>query len=188
LYYLCRCRCGTERPVMVGNLKHGKGQSCGCIRKGEKRNRGGRRHIPKQVYKAWDAILYRCNYPTCKGYKNYGGRGIRVCPEWESSYEAFRDWSLANGWAEGLSIERKNNELGYSPDNCEWIPRGDQNLNKRNNVRVTAFGETKVVSDWVRDPRCPVTHSAILLRLKKGWDAERAISAPNQNFKALRSG
>lgn len=180
LYYPCRCRCGVERPIMVSNLRAGYAKSCGCLRKEERPKMQTHRCLPRGLYKAWDAMRYRCNTETCKGYRNWGGRGITVCPEWESSYEAFRDWSLANGWKPGLSIERIGNELGYSPDNCRWIPRGDQNLNKRNNVRVTAFGETKVVSEWVRDPRCTVTHGAILTRLKKGWDAEFAIAAPKQ--------
>lgn len=179
-YFPCRCACGTERPVMLGNLKAGYAKSCGCIRKKERPSTQTHRCRPRGLYKAWDAMKYRCNYPTCKGYRNWGGRGITVCPEWESSYETFRDWSLANGWKPGLSIERIGNEFGYSPENCRWIPRGDQNLNKRNNRRVTAFGETKVVSEWVRDPRCTVTHSGLLIRLKKGWDAEFAITAPKQ--------
>jgi hypothetical protein len=147
IYYVCRCACGTERPVMFGNLNSGLAQSCGCLRTRERKHRQTHHCKPRRLYKAWDAIKYRCNNSNCADYRNYGGRGIKVCPEWETRYEAFRDWSLANGWRPGLSIERIDNERGYGPDNCRWIPRGDQNLNKRNNVRVTAFGETKVISE-----------------------------------------
>lgn len=180
LYYPCRCVCGTERPIMVANLRAGYAQSCGCLRRRERKHTQTHNASRTPLYKSWHAIRYRCKNDECPGYENWGGRGITICPEWDDSYEAFRDWSLANGYKKGLSIERVDNELGYSPDNCKWIPRGDQNLNKRNNRRVTAFGETKVVSDWVRDPRCTVTHGAILTRLKKGWDTEFAIAAPKQ--------
>lgn len=73
----------------------------------------------------------RCNYPTNKSYKYYGARGIKLCPEWENDYSAFKKRALENGYKEGLTIDRKDNDKGYSPDNCRWVTRADNNRNKR---------------------------------------------------------
>jgi hypothetical protein len=101
-----------------------------------------------------------------------------MCEEWRD-FAAFAAWALANGYQPGLSIERNDNDLGYSPENCKWIPKNRQGHNTRKSRRITAFGETKPVIDWVEDPRCSVGYCTLWSRLvKHGWDAERAISVP----------
>jgi hypothetical protein len=76
-------------------------------------------------------MKWRCANPNCPGYINYGGRGIVVCKEWEDDYSAFRDWAIANGYSEGLQIDRKNNNKGYSPENCRFVTRSQNNKNRR---------------------------------------------------------
>jgi hypothetical protein len=132
-----------------------------------------------RLYRVWGDIHSRCYDPSSTAYKYYGGRGITMCEEWKTSYVAFRDWALVNGYADNLTIERKKVDLGYDPSNCCFITQREQTRNTRRNVFVEAFGETKTVSEWVDDPRCLVVYSALYHRLKKGWDAERAISSPS---------
>jgi len=83
----------------------------------------------------------RCNCETSQAYEYYGGRGIRVCPEWEASFEAFRDWANANGYAENLEIDRKDVNGNYEPDNCRWATRVQQmrNTRKRRDAKTSKF-------------------------------------------------
>lgn len=100
-------------------------------------------------------------------------------PEW-SSYDEFAEWAEANGWKYGLELDRIDNSTGYSKDNCRFVTRAENLRNKRNNRRLTAFGETKIAEDWAKDPRCSVQGQTILARIDRyGWtDIERAISEP----------
>jgi hypothetical protein len=116
----------------------------------------------------------RCNNPNNHAYHNYGKRGIRV-DGWKD-LSAFIEWAVVNGYAAGLTLERKNNELGYNPDNCIWATRVEQNNNSRRNRRITAFGETKSMSLWAQDSRCNTTETGLRKRLNRGWTSERAIT------------
>lgn len=92
------------------------------------------RQSNKQIYWAWKAMKQRCQNPRCQAFKNYGGRGIKVCDEWQD-FEPFLRWALANGYKNGLDLDRENNDGDYFPDNCRWISRRE-NVNNR---RVTVF-------------------------------------------------
>jgi hypothetical protein len=123
----------------------------------------------------------RCQNEKEACYPRYGGRGISVCPEWDQSYESFRNWAVSAGYREGLSIDRIDNAGNYEPSNCRWATRTEQSNNTRRNVMLTAFGETKNMTEWSMDPRCVVSFPALSLRIqRRGWDAERAITTPNQ--------
>jgi hypothetical protein len=119
----------------------------------------------------------RCHNPNLDGYKNYGARGITVDPRW-GDFVAFRDWSLSHGFADNLTINRIDNNGPYSPENCEWVTWTDQMHNTRQNRIITAWGETKILIDWARDPRCSVQRQTIMDRLRRGWTEESAISLP----------
>lgn len=118
----------------------------------------------------------RCNCSTDANYKNYGGRGITVCQEWNDDYVAFLNWALSNGYADHLTIERINNDGPYAPDNCRWATQYEQSHNQRTNVFATAWGETKTISEWARDPRCLVSRKGLHHRLNKGFSAEDAMT------------
>ena len=106
-------------------------------------------HVP--LYRIWRAILNRCYNPHHTHYKYYGARGIGICPEWldaESGFDSFYVWSIENGYAPGLTIDRINADDGYSPSNCRWVTNKAQQNNKRNNIFLTYDGETHTMQEW----------------------------------------
>ena len=118
----------------------------------------------------------RCNCKTNKAYKNYGGRGIKVCDEW-NDYLIFKSWSLNNGYTDDLTIERIDINKGYSPDNCKWIPLKDQCLNKQNTIWVDYKGQRKPLKVWCDE--LGLKYEKITQRLKPlGWSVERAFETP----------
>lgn len=84
-----------------------------------------------KLYRAWVNMRQRCNNPNHQYYHDYGGRGVEVCPEWDSSFETFKEWAISNGYAEGLTLDRKGNGLLYSPEFCRWTNRTAQQRNRR---------------------------------------------------------
>ena len=112
--WVCRCKCGKEVTAYGYDLQRGRVVSCGC----RKIKHGGRY---TRLYAIWQSMKKRCENNKHKFYRYYGGKGITVCQEWAEDFPAFREWSLANGYAGNLTIDRKNSNSGYSPDNCQWI-------------------------------------------------------------------
>lgn len=128
----------------------------------------------------WSGVNDRCNRPKARSYKDYGAKGVTLCHEWSNRQGQIRfvKWCLANGYREGLDIDRINNLKGYSPDNCRFTTRKINCRNKSNNVNLTFEGETKCVSAWGEDPRCPVSPGQFAQRIKAGWSIERAMTQP----------
>jgi hypothetical protein len=92
----------------------------------------------------------RCSNPRATRYEEYGGRGITVCADWKDNFELFRDWAMASGYADTLTIERKDANGNYSPDNCTWIPLAEQSMNTRSQKFVKIDGVTKLQKEWLR--------------------------------------
>lgn len=128
------------------------------------------------LYGVWHTMRSRCSLPTNTRYAYYGARGIRVCSEWDESFVVFRDWAVANGYRPGLVIDRKDTYGNYEPSNCRWVTQKINLNNRRTNHRLTAFGETKTLSEWSEDPRCMVTYTTLKRRSHAGWSPERAIT------------
>lgn len=123
----CKCSCGKEKDVYGGSLRCGRSRSCGHFRiKGNPKH--GKRYT--KLYMVWDSMRSRCNTPTNKSYHYYGGRGISVCKEWDD-FKNFETWALKNGYKEGLSIDRINNDGNYEPPNCRWTTAHEQRINQR---------------------------------------------------------
>lgn len=147
--YKCVCDCGNIRICYLNNLKSGKTVSCGCYRKkvsAETLFVHGDRHT--RLYSIWTNMKTRCYNKNSTGYKNYGGRGIRVCDEWRNDFTAFKKWAYENDYNDSLTIERIDTEGNYEPNNCKWIERKYQSRNRRSARLVTIKGETKTLKEW----------------------------------------
>ena len=140
--WLFRCRCGNtviRLPVEVRkSLTKGCVPSCGCQLGKVLQTHGMTRH---PVYAVWRSMNDRCRLPTHQAWKNYGGRGITVCPEWQESFEAF--WAdMGPTYVPGLTLEWKNNDAGYSPQNCKWATYAEQVKNRRPMKRRSTTSST----------------------------------------------
>jgi hypothetical protein len=177
------CDCGVASTVRTSNLSSSATNSCGCLAAEMTSRRttthGYHRGEDKgRLYSVWHSMISRC-YDTSNGsYLNYGGRGIQVCEGWKDNPSAFIEWAKSNGYAQGLQIDRIDNDRGYSPGNCQFVTAAENNRNKRNSVKLTAFGETKCLREWSRDSRCVVSRTTLRKRDELGWHTEAAMETP----------
>ena len=122
----------------------------------------------------------RCLNPMSEHYSDYGGRGIVVCDEWTHSFSVFRQWAIDKGYGPKLEIDRKDNDGPYSPENCQWIKHGENCRNKRSNIRLTAWAETKILKEWSRDSRCQIGYGGLYKRFQEGaMTPEEMIATPS---------
>lgn len=183
--YLCKCDCGNMKNINGVALRLGKTVSCGCY---------NREIITKDECKA-DMPLYgihhsmkqRCYNTNDKAYKNYGNRGIKVCDEWKDDFEAFKKWSLENGYKKGLWLDRIDNDKNYSPDNCRWATPKEQQRNKRTSRFVEINGVKKTVSEWAEE--FGIGYATISRRLELGWkpeDLSKPVDRKRSHSKEIR--
>ena|SRR3990167_450473 len=132
-----------------------------------------------RLYLIWIGMKSRCHCRTAEVYKEYGGRGITVCAEWRNDFLAFAGWAVEAGYADGLQIDRIDNDKGYSAKNCRWVSRLQNCRNKRNNRYLEAFGESKILSAWTEDTRCVVPKGTLTRRVWQGWPLEAALTTPS---------
>jgi hypothetical protein len=126
---------------------------------------------------SWNCMMDRCYEPKTNRYENYGGSGIRVCKRWHSFINFLEDMGCR---PEGYTLDRLDHSKGYSKENCKWSTRTEQNRRKRTNVRITAFGVTRCISEWME--LGSVKAESIKRRLKAGWTPEEALFKPgNRN-------
>jgi hypothetical protein len=117
-------------------LRNGTSKSCGCLKLDTLRVKATTHGLtafgeaPPRLYRIWTGMKTRCSNPKTNTWQYYGGRGIKVCPEWQD-FEPFRDWAFANGYRDDLTIDRKDNDRGYEPDNCRWATYRTQRVNQR---------------------------------------------------------
>ena len=145
----------------------------------------GQRHT--RLYSIWTDMKTRCNNPKRAKYARYGARGIKVCDEWCNSFEAFYEWAMANGYADNLTIDRKDNDKGYSPENCRWITMEEQASNKSTNHLITHEGQTFTMAEWARITGIP----RLVLKdriCRYGWDSGRALTTPVRKHKIYNKG
>lgn len=180
-YYTCRCDCGTVKIVSAADMKMGKIVSCGCFSREMSRkigeNNATHGKSKTATYKSWSSMRDRCLNPNDSNFSEYGGRGLKICDRWLASFENFYD-DMGERPAE-LTIERRDNELGYSPENCYWGTRKQQQRNRRNNRLVTYNGMTMCVTAWDEHLGFPL--NTVGQRLTRGWSVEKAITTPSKS-------
>ena len=151
----CKCDCGRITYVSTNKLKNKNTKSCGCLRHKTKTNLKHNKHNTR-LYHIWNGMKQRCNNPNTIKYQNYGGRGIKVCKEWQNDFIAFYNWAIENGYDETKSrkeqsIDRINVNGNYEPNNCRWVTQSENCRNRNNNVYLTKNGITKTIVVWCEE-------------------------------------
>lgn len=178
----CQCDCGEKVIAFVYHLFSSKRTSCGCkkieraIAQGHLNRRhggvtGGKR---SPTYISWSSMKLRCENPNATGYSRYGGRGIKICPQW-SDENGFAQFLADMGERpEGTSLERSKNDGNYEPGNCRWATREDQRRNRETSVLITFQGKTLSAAEWAREIG---THrNNVLRRLKRGLPLDQVLA------------
>jgi hypothetical protein len=177
----CQCECGKEIITRGSSLNSKNTTSCGCLRIERTKKActthglsGGRKHCPR-IYRIWKNMKSRCGNPKTPRYERYGGRGISVCEPWNSSYLNFYLWCVSSGYQEDLTLDRIDNDKGYSPDNCRWATMSEQGLNRSDNHLVLSGGRSMTIKEW--SEVTGIKFSTISSRINDyGWTPERAVT------------
>lgn len=170
---LYRCYCGKEFTTRKRNVESGRTKSCGCYLKN---NPGGLKHGLRYSpeYVAWNDMKQRCLNKKKKNYKDYGGRGIKICKQWLSFDCFYRDMGARP--SPNHSLDRINNNGNYDPNNCRWATKKEQNRNTRGNIWIEINGEYKLKTEWLKiyslDPK------SYSYRISKGLTPQQAITTP----------
>ena len=129
-----------------------------------------------RLFRIWQYMRKRCTNKNAINYERYGGRGITVCPEWQNDFAAFRDWAMANGYRDDLTIDRKDNNGPYSPENCKWSTVKEQGNNRRSTHLITYNGETHSIKGW--SEKTGIAESTLWNRIHAGNSPEDALTRP----------
>lgn len=188
-YVKCLCECGTEKILTLSAVKLGKTKSCGCGKKAYKesfiKEHTTHGHSKTRLYRIYHGIITRCTNPKREDYKHYGGRGITVCDEWKNDYLSFEKWSLENGYAETLTIDRIDVNKNYSPDNCRWVTRKEQNRNQERTIYLTYNGQVKTLSEWAEI--VGKSYWTLMTRKKLGWTDKEIIEGKQDKAERVRT-
>lgn len=174
----CKCDCGKEVNVQSRYLTGGGTTSCGCYSKevhADMLKKHGKSR--SRLYRVYMTMKSRCENPNAHEYDNYGGRGVKICDEWQN-YEAFSEWAKNNGYEEEqrgkCTLDRIDTDGDYEPSNCRWVTMKIQQRNRRNNKLITYKGETHCISEWAEI--AGIRYGTFIKRLQCGWSMERAMT------------
>ena len=168
--WMCICDCGNRKEVSSSHLVRGQTKSCGCLKDGIIHGASRRSGRSKEYY-IWLSMRQRCRNPKSKHYHQYGGRGIDVCERW-NDFSAFAS-DMGPRPSARHTVERRDNDLGYSPDNCYWATMKEQANNTRRNIKVTLGEETMNLSQAVE--MLGLRYGTVLNRIHRGMSPEEAI-------------
>lgn len=166
-YWVCMCSCGKQKEIRGDVIVARSQKSCGCLTKLILTTHG---MSDTRMYSVWKNMMRRCFDPKNHAYKNYGGRGITVCDRWKNFENFYSDMGEPPN---GKSLDRKDNSLGYSPENCRWATRKEQTRNMRTNRLITIDSETKSLAEWCEIMGQP--YSRINHRIFCGMDPIAAL-------------
>lgn len=176
-YFKCVCDCGNERIVMGKSLRSNIIYAClECSAKRRADNHsshGDCRKGKTKEYFIWRGIKERCLNPRNKHYFRYGGRGITMCEKWKNSYADFL-LDMGRKPSDKHSIERNDNEKGYSPENCKWATQKEQTRNTRQNKILTFNGVSLCVAEWAE--KLNVKSATLHMRVHRGWSVDRILT------------
>lgn len=174
IIYNCICICGNEKKIPSQSLTSGNTKSCGCF---QKENMSTHGKTKTNEFKTWTNMVARCSSSTHKSYHRYGGRGIAVCERWigKTGFLNFLE-DMGERHSNKYSLDRIDNNKGYSPENCRWADTTTQARNKRNNNLVTYKNITRCLTEWSEIINIPT--STLYHRLKKGWEIEKVLETP----------
>lgn len=170
--WLCKCICGKELEVLGSKLKNGHTKSCGCIVKEGIHKTHDKTNT--RIYRIYCAMKTRCYNKNVSSYKNYGGRGVKICDEWLNDFITFYNWSIENGYKDNLSIDRIDVNGNYEPNNCRWTDTYTQMNNTRKTKKYTYDGKSLTLKEWSRILNIPYTTlRSRVLEMK--WDLDYAF-------------
>lgn len=173
----CECECGNTRIVPGELLRKGITKSCGNkihkLRLNHFKTHGD---TNTRLYRIYAGMKSRCYNKNDTGYHLYGERGIQICNEWLNSYESFKKWALSHGYNDTLTIDRKNVNGDYCPENCKWITSEAQANNKRNNHYIEIDGVSHTIAEWSRIKN--ISDRTIRRRIGLGWNEDDAVTIP----------
>lgn len=170
----CICDCGKIIITKGTEIKNHNIKSCGCLRLENSLKAHTKHGMTKsKIYRLWYGMKMRCYYCNGKDYHLYGGRGITVCNEWKNDFMAFYNWAIANGYKEGLTIDRKDVNGNYDPSNCRWITSAEQHRNTRTNKFLKYNGEVRCASEW--SEKLGLNYNTLLWHLRIGWNIKDAL-------------
>lgn len=170
--WLCLCDCGGETRTSATRLLSGATQSCGCLQKEVQADLTKHGKYGTKAYRVWQNMKTRCLNPKNKFFPLYGGRGIRVCEKW-MEFEGFYD-DMGNP-PPGATLDRIDNDAGYSKSNCRWRSMKDQSNNRSTNIDITLNGKTQTLKQWAE--QFGIKYTTAYWRHKKGWSPEAIFAA-----------
>lgn len=177
--WTCQCDCGAEVVVSGINLRVGDTKSCGCLHREKiKEQMSTHGYSKTRLYKVWAGIKSRCYNPNCDNYKYYGAKGITMCDDWKDNFESFRKWSFDNGYDESAgsqecTIDRIDNSMPYSPENCRWTDHVIQCNNQSKNKIFEYDGRALTMAEWARE--FDIKYTTLRARIRRGIPFEEAI-------------
>lgn len=173
--WTCKCECGkVTQPIRGYDLRSGRQTSCGC-KKLDGRNSTLYRHggSGTKLYEVFKTMHRRCEAKTSNRYSYYGERGISVCPEW-ADFATFREWAYCNGFEEGLTLDRIDNNGNYEPSNCRWVTMKEQSNNRRNSILIEVDGQALTISQW--SDLTGIPYETIYCRYRRGLTGRDVIT------------
>lgn len=173
--WLCECSCEnhTRKIIAGGSLLSGSSMSCGCLKEEAHYKHG---LSGTRLYWIWYGMKDRVVNENNNAYNYYGGRGIKLCEQW-FDYINFYNWAINNGYQENLTIERKDTNGDYCPENCKWATMKEQSLNKRNTHLLEFNGKIQSVKEWSEELNIP--YDVLISRINKhSWSTEKALTTP----------